>query len=183
MKGRLIIIMLIFSICRIYSQTDTGKIIRDTYDGMRNNPKYSKLFDLEGKQIPNWNFSKLDSMDSKIDLNNYKGKVVLVFFTATYCGYCNLALPFLKGLESKYDSNNFLIIAIFDNKSKKIQKHIIDKQIDFTCFKYNGKLKNIFDSGFPTFLIIDKDSKVKRAMIGYDTFGIRKKEIIDFLDN
>jgi len=46
------------------------------------------------------------------DLNDYKGKVVLVQFWATYCGPCRKEMPSMNKMRSKMSDTPFKILAV-----------------------------------------------------------------------
>ena len=48
----------------------------------------------------------------EITLQNFRGKIVLVNFWATWCAPCLKELPSLNALQKRYDSDKFEIVAI-----------------------------------------------------------------------
>ncbi len=55
----------------------------------------------------------------KISLTDYKGKVVLVNFWATWCGPCKMEIPTLVALQKKYAAQGFEILGLVSNDELK----------------------------------------------------------------
>lgn len=71
---------------------------------------------------PNFNLKVLNhhlSGYKNINLSSLKGKVVLVNFWATWCPPCRAEIPRLISFYNKNKSNNFVIVGINVNVTKK----------------------------------------------------------------
>ena len=53
-----------------------------------------------------------DVNNNKIDLNNYKGKLLMLNFWATWCAPCKKEMPSLDLLQSNNELNNLKIFPI-----------------------------------------------------------------------
>src|SRR5579862_2236169 len=59
--------------------------------------------------------------DSSASINQYKGKVVLVNFWATWCAPCKKEIPWLIKLNDAYSSRGLVILGIsMDDEGKKV---------------------------------------------------------------
>jgi thiol-disulfide isomerase/thioredoxin len=67
-------------------------------------------------------FNLLDKNDNSITLNDFRGKYLLIEFTASWCGPCKQQIPFQKEEYKKYQDKNFEILHIYlENKEKMIK--------------------------------------------------------------
>jgi thiol-disulfide isomerase/thioredoxin len=63
-----------------------------------------------GQPAPAFTVHKLGG--GEVSLTDYKGKVILVNFWATWCGACKLEMPWLAQLRQKYASQGFEVLGI-----------------------------------------------------------------------
>jgi thiol-disulfide isomerase/thioredoxin len=123
----------------------------------------------KGAMAPGW---KLDvyNDDRPLSLEDLKGKVILLDFWIKNCGPCIKSVPHLNELQEKYKDRGVKIISINAADSKE--------DIRWFCTRYNTKYSVLMNgkevtekygvSGFPTFVIIDKEGKVIYVNEGYD---------------
>jgi thiol-disulfide isomerase/thioredoxin len=129
-------------------------------------PGKDKVEELAGKPMP------IDGMthdDKKFDIKQYKGKVVLVDFWATWCGPCRAAMPALIDLYDEMHDQGFEVVAVsLDQDKDALIKYIDENEIEWP---------NIFDAddsdadrkplaerysvnAIPMTFLLDKEGKV-----------------------
>lgn len=64
----------------------------------------------KGRNAPD--FTATDLSGRKISLKQFRGKVVLLDFWATWCTPCHREIPHLKSLHEKYKNKDFIIIGV-----------------------------------------------------------------------
>lgn len=75
---------------------------------------------------PVWDFELPDMEGRKVKLSNYKGKVILLFFFATWCPYCSAEAPYLeKEVWQKLKDKGVQVITV----DVKEGKDLVDKMI------------------------------------------------------
>ena len=84
-------------------------------------------------------FNEKDLAGKPLSVANYKGKVVLVDFWATWCGPCVGELPNVLKTYEKYHAKGFEIIGIsLDDSKDALDKFIKDKGVSWVQF-FDGK--------------------------------------------
>ena len=133
--------------------------------------------DTSGKPIaPNFTLKDLNGAD--VSLEQYKGKVVLVNFWATWCGPCKVEMPWLIDFQQKYADKGFTILGISmdDGGKQDIEPFLREERFDVGGQKLglnypiligNDELAgkyNIF--GMPTSVLVSRDGKKVRTYVG-----------------
>ena len=69
-----------------------------------------------------------DLQDHDVDLADYKGKVVLVNFWATWCEPCQIEIPWMMEFQKKYGPRGFTILGVsMDEDGKKAVAPFLEK--------------------------------------------------------
>jgi peroxiredoxin len=118
---------------------------------------------------PAWNLPSLT--DEYINLNSYRGQVVLIDFFYKGCSPCNMAIPGLKKLHEKYDDKGLEVIGIdpFDKKESGISDFIKKKGIKYPVLLSGKETADQYKvTGYPSIYLLDKEGKIIFSQIGYD---------------
>ncbi|WP_281226327.1 TlpA family protein disulfide reductase [Flavobacterium aquiphilum] len=135
-----------------------------------------------GDSMPS--FTYIDSKGDTKKSDDFKGKVVLINFFATWCGSCMVEMPFLeKQIWDKYKDNpNFKLISFGrDHDLAEMKDFVKKKGFGFPISPDKGKLiYNKFATQYiPRNYLIDKNGKVVYVSIGFseEEFEILKEKI------
>ncbi|MDD2792151.1 MAG: TlpA disulfide reductase family protein, partial [Sediminibacterium sp.] len=118
------------------------------------------------KNEPFLNQSLQDVSEKIVPIINFKNKITLVDFWASWCKPCRASFPSLKSLYSIYKADGFEIIGISIDNNKKAWKDAISndklpwKQLIDTS-GVEGKLCSYYDiRGVPFQILIDHEGKI-----------------------
>ena len=138
----------------------------------------------EPKKVNNIIFKNFD--DITISLNEFKGKLVVINFWATWCAPCREEMPSLDILQSNKNFEDLIVLPINVGKEnkEKAKKFFNDLKIKNLKLYYDDsvKLANTFSLiGLPTTIFIDKDGDEFARIIGSVDFG--DQNFIKWLSN
>jgi thiol-disulfide isomerase/thioredoxin len=118
----------------------------------------------------------LDLDGKNINVEDLKGKVVVVDFWATWCGPCKASFPAMQKMVNKYkeDPNiKFVFIDTWEkgeNKKKEAADFITTNKYSFHVLLDNeDKVVAQFKvDGIPTKFVIDKNGNIRFKAVGFD---------------
>lgn len=108
----------------------------------------------------------------KIELADFKGKVVLIDFWASWCGPCREEMPYLAELHHRYQNSGFEIIAVnIDEKPENAKKFIneLSQNIRFPIIKDpRQEIPPQFQfKGMPSTILLDKNGVIRFWHTGF----------------
>ncbi len=110
----------------------------------------------------------VDVDGKEIKLSDYRGKVVLMVYWATWCAPCMQAIPHERELMEKYEGKPFTILGInvdFErNKLKRaLKKHKITWPTIYDGIPGMGPITSTWKvNSFPTFVLIDHNGIIQQ---------------------
>ncbi|MCE2459459.1 MAG: TlpA family protein disulfide reductase [Pseudomonadales bacterium] len=111
-----------------------------------------------------------DQKGNKVDLEDLRGKVVIVTFWATWCPPCRKELPVLETIQQHAGRDRVQVVAVNIEKAmvyRPMKRRLKDYKMTLTN-DHNGRIKKRFGvNGIPHMVMIKKDGTVAAIKRGY----------------
>jgi thiol-disulfide isomerase/thioredoxin len=131
----------------------------------------------EAKLAPDVTLKNLDGKD--VSVAQFKGKVVLVNFWATWCEPCKVEIPWLIEMQQKYEAKGFTVLGVaMDDEGRSVVAPFVEKehfdldhgqsQMNYPIVIGNDDAADKFGGllGYPTSLLIGRDGQILKRITG-----------------
>ncbi len=143
----------------------------------------NKVIKLDGDKAPEFS---LKSVDGKIvKLSDYKGKVVIIDFWATWCPPCRRGIPDLVAIQNEF-KDKVVIVGISLDREKTIKDvpgFVKDYGINYPIVYGDDKVVISYGGiqSIPTSFVVDKTGNVADMHVGLvskETYTNKIKELL-----
>jgi peroxiredoxin len=155
----------VYLVVHLHEHRDSARFSRDN---LRTVPDLS-LTDLNG---------------SAIHTADYKNKVVLANFWATWCVPCAEEAPQFIALQKKYQSQGLQVIGFsVDDDAQELQSFYRKYQMNYPVIPSDVKLADTFGGvlGLPTTFVIGRDRRIHSKHSGATDFSVLEQEVVALL--
>jgi thiol-disulfide isomerase/thioredoxin len=125
-----------------------------------------------------------DLAGNQVRISDYRGKVVILSFWASWCGPCKKELPLLAGVVKRVGPDQLQVIAVNFHDELKPFKYVANvlKDYPITILRdQNSKTANKYEvKAIPRMIVIGRDGKVAADHTGYGEGMI--PELVDQLN-
>jgi thiol-disulfide isomerase/thioredoxin len=134
--------------------------------------------DAEG--AANFDFVLKDQHDVPVKMAEYKGKVVIVNFWATWCGPCKIEIPDFVKLYAEYKDKGLVIVGIsIDDSPEKLKAFMGEYKMNYPVLQMTPEVESAWGPfyGYPTSLVVARDGSICTKHLGPATHEQFEKEI------
>jgi peroxiredoxin len=113
-------------------------------------------------------FTLRDSNGASVKLSDYKGKVVLLDFWATWCEGCKIEIPWYMEFEDRYKKSGFAAIGVsMDSDWKAVKPFLAEKKMNYPVVPGSDGLLNLYGvRALPATFLIDRDGRIADSHFG-----------------
>ena len=142
---------------------------------------------LIGKKAADFQLTDLNG--NTVTLDNYKDKVIMLNFWATWCGPCRVEIPDFIKMTDKYEDDGLVIVGIggFREDLNKIKPFVKENGMNYPIlFVKPENIQSLVDSyggirGIPTTFLIDKNGIIRHKWVGPRSEEVFMEEISKYL--
>jgi peroxiredoxin len=132
----------------------------------------------EGERKAAPEFALKDANGTTVKLSDYKGKVVLINFWATWCGPCKVEIPWFIDFEKTYKDRDFAVLGVSLDEDgwPSVKPYVDEKKINYRVLLGNDELSQLYGTidprlnggvdQLPTTMIVDRKGRIASIHIG-----------------
>ncbi len=141
---------------------------------------------VEGVQVGNVapDFTLGSTRDTRVSLSELRGKVVILNFWTSWCGYCVVEVPALESIHNEYGPQGVVVLAVNQGENlQTVERFAWDNGIHFNVWldedAWAGYIYQV--RGIPTTYFIDRDGIIRAVYHGtrtHDQFVTDLKKLL-----
>ena len=124
--------------------------------------------DKDRHQAPD--FALKDVNGQTVRLSDYRGKVVLLDFWATWCGPCQIEIPWFVDLERRNKDKGFAVLGVSmdDDGWESVKPFLSQLGVNYRVVIGNGETAQLYGGvdALPTTFLIDRGGKIAAVHVG-----------------
>lgn len=115
-------------------------------------------------------FSLRDPDGRLVRLSDYRGKVVLLNFWATWCGPCAIEIPWFVEFERRHKDRGFAVLGISMDEDgwQVVRPYMSRAGINYRVLMGNDEVARLYGGvdSLPTTFLIDREGKLAKVHLG-----------------
>jgi len=134
----------------------------------------------------NLNFTMKDMNGKDVRLSDYKGKVILLDFWATWCGPCKVEIPWFVEFQQKYGAKGLQVIGVsVDDTIDKLKPYVAQFKMNYPVLQglNHDDVQDAYGPmwGIPVTALISRDGKICAKHTGMSSKPSFENEIKSLL--
>ncbi len=108
-------------------------------------------------------FTLKDAIGNEVRLSDYRGKVVLLNFWATWCAPCRVEIPWFIDFEKNYKDKGFAVVGVsFDEDGwAAVGPYVEDEGMNYRVVVGDDAMAHEWNvAALPTTLILDREGRI-----------------------
>lgn len=128
---------------------------------------------------PAADFTVTDLQGEKVSLSQFRGKVVIIDFWATWCPPCKASIPHLVDIYRRYNGKGVVILGILleQSSSSHISRFVADMRINYPVLLGTQEIMETYKvRHIPVTIVVDKEGIIREKLIGFSDVTMRRLE-------
>jgi peroxiredoxin len=151
-------------VAAILAMVAAGKFL----DRHKHNGTAKLVGNVQGIQAPDFELVSLDGQ--RVKLSDFRGKVVVLNFWATWCPPCKIEMPWFVDMQKQYAKDGLVVlgVAMDDSEPKKIAEFTHEMGINYPVLLGTDQVSDDYGNVqyLPTTFYINRDGKIVNKAAG-----------------
>ncbi len=131
-------------------------------------------------------FALQDANGDSVKLSSLRGKVVLLNFWATWCGPCQMEIPWFVGFEQQYRSKGLEVVGVSMDEDgwKVIKPYLKSHNVNYRVLLGNDAVTQLYGGvdSLPTTFLVDREGRIAKVHVGLAGKNEYQEEIQQLLE-
>lgn len=146
---------------------------------------FARAEPVPARPAPEWTLKDLEGREVSSD--QFKDKVVVVDFWATWCGPCRVEIPGYIALQKKYGDRLAIVGMSVDRGPEVVKKFVEANDVNYTVVMANDEVVEAFGGGeginaIPTTFIIDRSGQIRDRKLGAEQTEVFEQRLAKYLE-
>lgn len=137
------------------------------------------------KRGPVLDFALKDSTGKTVKLSDYRGKVVLVNFWATWCGPCKIEIPWFVDFQKRFSQSDFEVLGVSMDEDgwDSVRPYMTAHQFNYPVVIGGDTIDRQFGGvdDLPTSFLVDREGAIAKKHVGLISKSSWEDEITTLL--
>lgn len=126
-----------------------------------------------------------DARGAQVKLSDYKGKVVLLNFWATWCGPCKAEIPWYVEFENRYKGSGLAVLGVSMDEDgwKSVRPFVQQHQMNYSVALGDDALAAAFGGidALPETFLLDREGRIAAKYVGLSSKSHYEDGIVELL--
>jgi peroxiredoxin len=132
-------------------------------------------------------FALKDASGQTVKLSDLKGDVVLLNFWATWCGPCQIEIPWFMDFQQTYKDRKFAVVGVSldDDGWTSVKPYVERRKMNYRVVIGTEETSQMYGGidSLPTTFLIDRGGRIAAVHTGLVSQSVYKDEILNLLDS
>jgi len=127
-------------------------------------------------------FDLKDTAGHEVSSAQFKGKVVLLDFWATWCAPCKREMPGYESLYRRYKDVGFAVVGIAADSDPRLVSRFGKKLgITYPLLANGMDVQRYGVEGLPTTILVDRGGFVRKKVVGFEYTSVIEGDLREIL--